>query len=207
MTETPAPVEVFGVGPDGRLIPLNSPSSSAPQEQGDADRLWGGGLHAGPSSTGLSSTGLSSTGSRRAARPGGYADRPTRRGGREDVIAPVPVLPGLASRTLHDGGVFVEPLPGLTVDVDSLEVDSQGSSWDVTVRCKRFGPRRRRSRRATLRAYPSPSANLTVLELVPTRRRLVQTRAFVEAGVPAIATLSGRIASVAATSTSARDEQ
>jgi len=112
------------------------------------------------------------------------------------VVAPVPVLPGRASRALHTGALFADPLPGLTVDVDSLEIGSHGSSWDATVT---WGRLRRRTRRAILRAYPSPSANLTVLELVPARSTAIRTRSFIRAGVPAIATLCSRINRAAAT--------
>ena len=193
MTEQPPPVEVFGVRSDGELIPLRSGSSnhsefsrppvrpsspkpsSSPRVPADVERRWE--LESG-----------------KPNRPGGYGDRRSRTGGREDVVTPVPVLPGPASRALHTGQLFDEPLPGLDVNVDSLTIGTDGSSWDATVT---WGRLRRRSRSATLRAYPSRSANLTVLELVPLRRRLIHTRAFIRAGVPAIATLSCRINRVA----------
>ena len=186
MTEQPPPVEVFGVRSDGELIPLRPGSSnhtkpsrppvspappSGPRVSADPERRWE--LEIG-----------------KPNRPGGYSDRRSMSGNREDVVAPVPVLPGPASRALHTGEVFDEPLPGLDVNVDSLTIDTHGSSWDATVT---WGRLPRRSRSATLRAYPSRSANLTVLELVPRRRRLIHTGAFIRAGVPAIATLSCRI--------------
>lgn len=201
MTAKPTPVEVFGVRSDGELIPLRSgsasPDESAPsqgQRAFDTDRVW----ILGPVGVGAEKVGNQPGRppyqARQAARPGGYQDRPTRGGGREDVVAPVHVLPGPASRALHSGDLFDDPLPGVAVDVKSLEVGSTGSSWAATVTC---GLLRRRTRPATLRAYPSPSANLTVLELVPTRSRLIHTRSFIRAGVPAIATLGLRINQVA----------
>ncbi len=196
MATKPSPVEVFGVRSDGELIPLRSgfsrtrnPARPEPQAPSvDSDRVW----ILGPvrDDPGEGRSGNASSHARRAGRPGGYRDRPTRDGGREDVVAPVPVLPGRASRALHTGELFDDPLPGLRVDVESLVVGAHGSSWDATVS---WGRLRRRTRRATLRAYPSRSANLTVLELVPTRPRLIHTRAFIRAGVPAIATLCSRI--------------
>ena len=168
-TPVPSSVEVFGVAPDGELIPL----AERPE------RLWSDDGGSGPFYR-----------ARPGLRPGGYEDRPERHGGREDVVAPVPVLPGVASRALHDGDVLRRPLPGLEIDLDSVAIDARGSAWDATVRC---GPLGRRRRRATLRAYPSPSANLTVLELIPVRPRLLPTRAFIRAGVPAIATLGNRL--------------
>ncbi|MDH3299194.1 MAG: hypothetical protein OES24_01655 [Acidimicrobiia bacterium] len=196
MTAKPTPVEVFGVRSDGELMPLRSGSARYAEparaetrtSSVDSDRVWIlGPLNDVPDDE---RSGSASYQARRATHPGGYRDRPTRAGGREDVVAPVPVLPGRASRALHTGELFDDPLPGLSVNVDSLEVGAHGSSWDATVT---WGRIRRRTRPATLRAYPSRSANLTVLELVPTRSRLIHTRAFVRAGVPAIATLCSRI--------------
>lgn len=196
MATKPTPVEVFGVRSDGELIPLKSGSSrtrsaARPEREApssESERMW----LVGPvgDDAGENASSVGSTLARRAARPGGYRDRPTRAGRGEDVVAPVPVLPGPASRALNNGELFDEPLPGLNVDVDSLVVGAHGSSWNATVS---WGRLRRRTRRATLRAYPSRSANLTVLELVPTRPRLIHTRAFIRAGVPAIATLCSRI--------------
>ena len=172
MTETPAPIEVFGVGPDGDLVPLTSDDGPRQARTWTADDVA-----------------LPTYRARPGLRPGGFDDRPNRRGGREDVVAPVPVQPGVASQVLHNGSVLRLPLPRVRVDVSSLEVDARGSSWKATVSCGYLS----RRRRATLRAYPSPSSNLTVLQLIPARRRLFQTRAFVRAGVPAIATLSARL--------------
>ncbi len=170
------PVEVFGVGPDGELIEIRS----------RADRAWDGKAsdEDGPEQL------LPSYRARPGQRPGGYQDRKGRSGGQEDVMTPVPVLPGIASRALHSGVVFSQPIPGLLIDETSLESDARGSSWKATVECGRF---RRRPRKATLRAYPTPSLNLTILELVPTRPRLIHTRSFVQVGVGAIVTLSERL--------------
>lgn len=170
------PVEVFGVGPDGELIEIRS----------RADRAWNGNTsdHDGPEQV------LPTYRARPGLRPGGYEDRMGRSGGQEDVMTPVAVLPGIASRALHSGVLFERPIPGLSVDQESLEADARGSTWKATVECGRF---RRRPRKATLRAYPTPSLNLTILELVPTRPRLIHTRSFVTVGVEAIVTLSERL--------------
>jgi len=176
VTAQPTQVEVFGVGADGALLPLTS-CGGGPDP--DGDRAWD---HV--------SDHISAYRARPGLRPGGFEDRPKRHGGREDVVAPVHVLPGPASNALHGGEIFREPLPKLNIDVGSLEVDSRGSSWKATVACGRLWTRQRK---ATLRAYPSPSANLTVLELIPTSPRQLYTRAFVKAGVPAIATLGHRL--------------
>ena len=192
------PIEVFGVGPDGELIEI----------RGRADRAWAGKAldDGGPGQANNPIAGYDTEigadhrhqlgyRARPGQRPGGYEDRKSRTGGREDVITPVPVLPGPASRALHTGEPFREPLPGVTVDLESLKIDARGSSWNAVVDCGRF---RRRRRRATLRAYPSPSLNLTILELVPNRPRLVHTRAFVNTGIDAIDTLGRRLTRVRA---------
>lgn len=183
------PIEVFGVGPDGELMPIESLAQRRRQGQhqthGQADRVWSGMTLNDDGPEASTSSGHRG---RRGQLPGGYDDRKSRSGGREDVMAPVPVLPGVASHALHSGELFQRPIPGMTVDVESLEVDARGSSWKAVVDCGRLRPRP-----ATLRAYPSPSLNLTILELVPTRPRLIHTRAFVKAGVGAVATISRRL--------------
>jgi hypothetical protein len=138
-------------------------------------------------------------------RPGGFADRPTRSGGREDVMAPVPVLPGTASRALHSGAVFDQPIPGFEINLRSLHIDEGGSTWKASVIHDRPLIGRRR-RAATLRAYPSPSSNLTILELVPTRPTIIQTWAFVRVGVTVIEALSRRLLSTSRSGSAVKAE-
>lgn len=53
-----------------------------------------------------------------------------------------------------------------------------------------LGPLRRQIQ---LRLYPTPSGNLTVLELLPKRRWMPQTRRFLRAGVPTITKLTDKL--------------
>ncbi|MFN3218001.1 MAG: hypothetical protein ACE367_16015 [Acidimicrobiales bacterium] len=55
-------------------------------------------------------------------------------------------------------------------------------------------------RRVELRVYPTTSGNLTVLELLPRRSWMPQTRRYLRAGVPAITALSDAIEEAAARS-------
>lgn len=48
-------------------------------------------------------------------------------------------------------------------------------------------------RRIELRVYPTSSGNLTVLELLPQRNWMPQTKRYLQAGVPAITALTDRI--------------
>ena len=52
-------------------------------------------------------------------------------------------------------------------------------------------------RRIELRVYPSASGNLTVLELLPRRAWMPQTKRYLESGVPAITDLTDRIEAAA----------
>ena len=52
-------------------------------------------------------------------------------------------------------------------------------------------------RHVDLRVYPTTSANLTVLELLPRRRWMPQTERYLRAGVPAVSELTDRIEAAA----------
>lgn len=174
----PPAIEVFGVDSDGELTPLargvvadtdllRSLSDAAAKKAHQAGRIK----------------------ARPGPRIGGSADRSDREGGREDVVVPVPLKPHLAGAVLSMSEFFTRPLPRLAVDSTSLEADHRGYTWRADVRCWRFG----RSRPATLRAYPSPSGNLTILELVPLRPGRIPTSSFIRAGVKAVSVLALRL--------------
>lgn len=61
-------------------------------------------------------------------------------------------------------------------------------------------------RTVELRVYPTASANLTVLELLPLRRWMPQTRRYLAAGVPAITALTNRLETAAANAKRHSDE-
>lgn len=121
-------------------------------------------------------------------RPGGVGDRPDRRGVLGEVITPVLVRPSLAAAMAVEGALFSPPLPGMTVDDQSLDVSQRGLTWQVTLRTGLVG-----RRQATLRIQPSPSANLTIIELIPNRPKRLRARAFVRAGINVIDQLSSRL--------------
>lgn len=121
-------------------------------------------------------------------RPGGVGDRPDRRGVLGEVITPVLVRPSLAATMAVEGALFSPPLPGMAVDDHSLDVSRRGLTWQVTLRTGLTG-----RRQATLRIQPSPSANLTVIELIPNRPRRLSERAFVRAGIDVMDQLSSRL--------------
>lgn len=124
-------------------------------------------------------------------RVGGTADRVGRQGCDEEVVTPVLMPPDSAALTMVAADFFRLPAAGLTVDPASLEVDRGGLRWRARLRTGPLG-----RRRANLRLYPSPSRNLTVLELIPQSRRPFRTRSFVRWGVPAVGELAARLSRV-----------
>ena len=68
-------------------------------------------------------------------------------------------------------------------------------SWKASVHTGRF----RRRRPAELTVHPSPSSNLTVLELIPDRPRRFRTKRFVHTGVEAVDLLGRRLSRAART--------
>ncbi len=121
-------------------------------------------------------------------RLGSTPEPPSRSGTKEEVVAPVALRPCAAINALTDGQLFEPPLDNLTIAPETLESRGFSCSWRATVRTSTF-----RTRRATLRIGPSPSGNLTVLQLVPLRARRFRTSAFVEVGVSVIESLGQRL--------------
>lgn len=121
-------------------------------------------------------------------RAGGTSDRVTRQGCDEEVVTPVLVPPALAARMVIERDFFRHPTVGLTVDPKSLERDRFGLRWRARLRTGHLS-----RRAANLRLYPSPSHNLTVLELIPVARRFLRTGSFVRRGVPAMSELAARL--------------
>lgn len=114
-------------------------------------------------------------------RLGDGGARTTRTGSREEVVAPVMIRPQIVMTALRQGQVFEDDAGGIHILHDSIETNGMSCTWMATLRTGRF-----RERKATLRIGPSPSGNVTVLQLVPQSPRRIRTRSFVEAGVPAI---------------------
>ncbi len=121
-------------------------------------------------------------------RPGGSGDRPERLGVLDEVMTPVLIRPSVTKTLAASGALFTPPVPRMTVDDRSLEVSQRGLAWQVTVRTGLLA-----RRQATLRIEASPSANLTVLELIPNKRRPLWRRAFVRAGIEVMIELSSRL--------------
>lgn len=114
-------------------------------------------------------------------RLGPAQERSKRSGSVEEVCAPVPIRPRIAHQAIRQRDVFNDVRRIIDIDVDSFENQGNWCSWLASVRT---GPLRRRD--ATLRIGPSPSGNLTVLQLMPQETRRIYTRAFVRAGVQAV---------------------
>jgi hypothetical protein len=172
------PIEIFGIDADGELAPL----ARGVVVEADVWRNLGEAAAKKAHQAG-------NLKARPGPRIGGSADRSDREGGREDVVMPVPMKPYEAGSALATADFFARPLPHLVVDPVSLEVDHRGYTWRAEVRCRRLAP----SRPATLRVYPSPSGNLTIVELVPTRPGRIPTSSFIRAGVEALTALGLRL--------------
>jgi hypothetical protein len=167
---------VFVPGPDGEPLVFAPPPTPGEALQHMADQLGDRlekvkDLHATP-----------------GQRLGTTGDRPERRGAREEVVTPLLIDPAASSRTAASPDFFDPPIDRIDIDTDSIRIDTQGLSWRCVVRT---GLLSRRS--CTLGLYPSPSANITVLELIPDRPRAVHSRAFVHRGVRALRDLGQRL--------------
>jgi hypothetical protein len=166
-------IVVWTVGPDGRPI---EPEPPRPTEEVllETARTVVGHLQERSATPGF--------------RPGGHHDRPTRLGDRGEVIQSLLIRPAATTRIVGRGDLFEPPLPRLRIDEAMVERSGSGFAWPATVRTGLFS-----RTRATLSIHPSPSTNLTVLELLPRRMRRWQSRSFVRAGVIAVDQLGDRL--------------
>jgi hypothetical protein len=102
---------------------------------------------------------------------------------RDEVRAPVLADPRRIVAMAVSGGLRGWRTPWMRLDATSMELESKwGVAWRVRVGLfpGRFG------RAAMLRIYPSPSMNLTIVQLLPQRRRRVPAPTFVHLGVRSV---------------------
>ncbi|MEM7285941.1 MAG: hypothetical protein AAF480_06280 [Actinomycetota bacterium] len=113
-----------------------------------------------------------------ANRPGPSMQQSDRKGAGDDVIHAVRADPEIAITAMLDATPLSPPIRGLQVTIASRVADHRGVTWKASVRPP-FSPRRRRAR---LRVYPSPSTNITFIELIPDRPRRRRSAGFIRAG-------------------------
>ena len=131
-------------------------------------------------------------------RLGAGAGSARRRGGAEEIQTPVAVRPDLALPLASSGAVLDADIGAISVDVTTVSAESSSSGIgrvSCSVRVRTGSVMRRR---ASLRIRPSPSNNVTIIELVPDRAPWFRTGAFVRAGVPAVRELGDRLRAGAA---------
>ena len=100
--------------------------------------------------------------------------------------------PEVAITAMLDGTPLEPQIRGLRVAVASKVADHRGVTWKASVR-PAFSPRRRRAR---LRVYPSPSTNITFIELIPDRPRRRRSAGFIRSGVRITEALGNRLIAV-----------
>ena len=128
-----------------------------------------------------------------ATRPGPSMQQSDRKGAGDDVIHAVRADPEVAITAMLDGTPLEPQIRGLRVAVASKVADHRGVTWKASVR-PAFSPRRRRAR---LRVYPSPSTNITFIELIPDRPRRRRSAGFIRSGVRITEALGNRLIAVA----------
>lgn len=124
-----------------------------------------------------------------ANRPGPSMLQSDRKGAGDDIIHAVRADPAVAISAMLAGGPLRPPIGGLRVAPASLVADHRGLTWLAWVR-PRGSARRRRVR---LRVYPSPSTNVTFIELIPDRPRRRRSAAFIRTGARIAESLGNRL--------------
>ncbi len=179
-------LDVFTIGPDGELLPIRPTASGGADAEPHHNRAAANGV-------------ISRLGELRAQpghRLGVVVDRAQRRGDFEEIMQPLAVRPGAARAVVVTGELFAEPIPSLEVNTASRVFDGDSITWNASVRTGLFS----RPRAAALHLHPSPSANLSIIELIPSKRRRFHTHRFVSTGVVAVDILGSRLRRLAAES-------
>ena len=117
-------------------------------------------------------------------RPGQGVDKPRRTGFHEEILVTLHADPVDSIQTALTSDALSAAAPRLRVDGDSLAARRNELRWTASLRTVLW-----RRRRAHLRVYGSPSANVTVLTLSPLRPRKVATRTFLRRGMRAMTDL------------------
>ena len=124
-----------------------------------------------------------------ANRPGPSMLQSDRKGAGDDIIHAVRADPVVSITGMLGGGPLDPPIRGLQVALATKVTDHRGVTWTASVRPS-FSPRRRRAR---LRVSPSPSTNVTFIELIPDRPRRRRSAGFIRAGVRITEALGNRL--------------
>ena len=177
-------IDVFTIGPHGELLPIDASDGRGADDESLDGRDEGKGVLGR----------LSELRAQPGHRLGLVVDRVRRRGDYEEVVQPVAVLPGAARAVVIAGELFAEPIRSLDVDTASRTFEGDSITWRVSVRTGVFS----RRRTAALCLHPTPSANLSVIELIPSKRRWFYTGRFVAAGVVAVDVVGSRLQRLAA---------
>lgn len=181
MGDRPSSVRIQLEGPDGEILEPPTRIDADPAETIRSAQTWlveqAGDYRATPG---------------RRLGPAATSE-PSRTGSLEDVMTPLAVAPARALLVAASPELIEQPVDGIEIDPESCRAECSASgaarvSWLATVRTGRF-----RKRAASLRLRPSPSNNLTIVELVPRHRIGFRTAAFVRVGVPAVNELCRRI--------------
>lgn len=166
-------VEVFVVDEHGQLVAPLPPSDTAdPRAVGEAIARQLRDVKATP-----------------GHRIGKQASPVVRNGLGEDISQPVLAPADRVLDRMFGEPALLDGLPALHIAGEGSRGDDHSATWPVALDT---GPPSGR-RDAVLAIHASPSQNLTILELVPSRPRRFRTKTFVRLGVTAIAELATRL--------------
>lgn len=114
------------------------------------------------------------------ARAVGF-ERRSRSGHAEEIQLTLRSRPAVAQPTASEMDDLDSTARRLRVDANTLRRNERELSWDAVLRAPIW-----RRRRATLKLFASPSSNVSVLTLVPTKPHRVARRHFLRTGIRAL---------------------
>lgn len=115
-------------------------------------------------------------------------ERRSRSGHAEEIQLTLRNRPAVAQITAEQMTDLDSTARRLRVDVTTIRRNDREISWDAVLRAPVW-----RRRRATLKLFASPSSNVSVLTLVPTRPHRVARKHFLRTGIRALEDVCRRI--------------
>jgi len=168
-TEAPPEIVMFFLGPDGEFL-HEDPHAAPRRTIADVRRAWHTALETEAAHDPFARNRL-------GPRPVQGTGRPAKSGYLDEIVVTARSSPERAVSVAILPALFSPPVSRLDVDESSITSRRYELDWDARIALWPW-----QQRRVRLRLYASPSLNVTVLALSPTKARAAARRRFLRVG-------------------------